>query len=248
MSPTTPRRVHVSRELLANPDRAQYGDGLKSDVREIAFGTDLRPRMSTGVDHAYEPWMHPATERKRRDVRHPDRLLAEWGVHHLHLCTSPHPKLSGCKARSRHVLFAVFHRDDAYLIDVYDHESNGRGGTPTTARTRGRMAVTGSTRPSPPRQTMYAGWVGGWVGLGVGRLAQGRMDGTIDNHGNGVIGVPLFGGRRDPRFRASCRSAWLTQPSPTCPSLQPLRSADRVAGPSAASMRESAAADATPVR
>ena len=122
---TTPRRVHVSRELLANPVRAQYGDGLRSAVREIAFGTDLRPRMSTGVDHAYEPWMHPAIERKRRDGRHLDRLLAEWGVHHLHLRTSPHPKLSGFKARSRHVLFAVFRGDSAYLIDLYDHESDG---------------------------------------------------------------------------------------------------------------------------
>ncbi len=36
-------------------------------------------------------------------------------------------------------------------------------------------------------QTMYSDWVGGWVGLGVGRLVQGWMDGTIDNHGIGVI-------------------------------------------------------------
>lgn len=37
------------------------------------------------------------------------------------------------------------------------------------------------------RQTMYSDWVNGWVGLGVGRLVQGWLDGSIENHGIGVI-------------------------------------------------------------
>lgn len=37
------------------------------------------------------------------------------------------------------------------------------------------------------RQTMYSDWVNGWVGLGVGRLVQGWLDGSIENNGIGVI-------------------------------------------------------------
>jgi hypothetical protein len=121
----SPRRVHVSRELLSNPSRAQYGDGLAAILREIAEGGDLRPRMSTGVAHAYSmpvPWM---LARKQRDPRHVDRLLADWGIHHLHLRNAPHARQPDFLARSPHVLFAAFLSDNAYLIDLREHESDG---------------------------------------------------------------------------------------------------------------------------
>src|SRR3954454_8339067 len=54
-----------------------------------------------------------------------DRLLADWGLHHLHLKTGPHPKLAGFTDRSDHLLFAAFMPDDAYLIDLVRHESDG---------------------------------------------------------------------------------------------------------------------------
>ncbi len=123
-----PRRVHVSREMLANPARMGYGEGLAAVLREIANGNDLRPRMSTAVEHAYAPWIPPsifARRRPRPDERHIDRLLADWGLHHLHLKNAPHPTCAGFVDRSRQVLFVAFMPEDAYLVDVAAHESHG---------------------------------------------------------------------------------------------------------------------------
>lgn len=120
-----PRRVHVSPELLANPERLAYGDGLAAALREIANGDDLRPRMSTAIEHAYEPFVPPLLARRRPPERHVDRLLADWGLHHLHLGNQPHRKRREFIERSRHVLFVAFKMDDAYLVSVTEHESDG---------------------------------------------------------------------------------------------------------------------------
>lgn len=119
-----PRRVHISRELLANPDRARYGDGLADMLREIANGDDLRPRMSTAIGGAYTPNVPPFLARRRHE-RHMDRLLADWGLHHLHLYSEAHRTRQGFLRRSSHVLFVAFLPDDAYLVDLALHESDG---------------------------------------------------------------------------------------------------------------------------
>jgi hypothetical protein len=80
-----PRRVHIAPELLANPDRLTYGDGLAAILRDIARGDDLRPRMSTLVEQAYTPWEPRLLLRRPGRQPHVDRLLADWGLHHLHL-------------------------------------------------------------------------------------------------------------------------------------------------------------------
>ena len=120
-----PRRVHISRELLANPDRKPYGDGLAAVLREVANGSDLRPRMSTAIEHAYTQWVPPLLARRRPRERHVDRLLADWGLHHLHLGDEPHGKHPAFVKRTPHVLFVAFKPDDAYLVDVAEHESDG---------------------------------------------------------------------------------------------------------------------------
>lgn len=119
-----PRRVHVSHELLANPDRAGYGDGFAAVVREFALGDELRPRMSTAIEHAYAPRGSPLLARRRRG-RHLDRLLADWGIHHLHLHSEPHRKRPEFTRRSPHVLLSAIRPHDAYLIDIRAHESDG---------------------------------------------------------------------------------------------------------------------------
>jgi len=118
------RRVHVSHELLANPDRAGYGDGLAAVVRDIALGNNLRRRMSTAIEHAYAPHGAPLLARRRR-LRHLDRLLADWGIHHLHLHSEPHRTRPAFTRRSPHVLLAAIRPHDAYLIDIRAHESDG---------------------------------------------------------------------------------------------------------------------------
>jgi hypothetical protein len=120
-----PRRVHISPELLANPERRPYGDGLAAAVREIAAGDDLRPRMSTAIEQAYELFVPPLLARRRPRERHVDRLLADWGLHHLHLGHKPHRRQTGFIERSPHVLFAALKPDDAYLVDLAEHESDG---------------------------------------------------------------------------------------------------------------------------
>jgi hypothetical protein len=120
-----PRHVHISRELLANPDRARYGDGLADLLREIANGDDLRPRTSTAIEAAYTPDVPQLLARRRRHERHTDRLLADWGLHHLHLYSEPHRTRQGFLRRSPHVLFVAFLPDDAYLVDLAPHESDG---------------------------------------------------------------------------------------------------------------------------
>ena len=118
------RSVHVSADLLANPARGRYADGLAAVVRDIAHGADLRPRMSTGIDHSYA-FKPPAMLTRRRSGRHHDRLLADWGIHHLHLANAPHRSRPEFLARTHHVLLAAFVRADAFLIDLRPHESDG---------------------------------------------------------------------------------------------------------------------------
>jgi hypothetical protein len=120
-----PRRVHISPELLSNPDRIEYSDGLSDVLCEIANGDDLRPRVSTSVEYAYAPHVHPALARRRRDGRHIDRVLADWGLHHLHLRTEQHRSQTGFLRRSDHVLFVAFKPHDAYLVDLARHERDG---------------------------------------------------------------------------------------------------------------------------
>ncbi len=119
-----PRTVHLSTELLASPDRNAYSNGLAATVREISSGVDLRPRLSTAVAHAYKMGAPPLLAR-RRGARHRDRLLADWGIHHLHLSSDPHPRLRGFLRRTPHVLLTAFYGDIAYLIDLRPHESDG---------------------------------------------------------------------------------------------------------------------------
>ena len=123
--PARPRRVHISSDLLDNDDRLTYSDGLKAALDDIAHGHDLRPRASTAVGHAYTPSTPPLLARGRSSQRHVDRLLADWGLHHLHLGTTPHPKRPEFVSRTRHVLFVAFKPDDAYLVDIAEHESDG---------------------------------------------------------------------------------------------------------------------------
>jgi len=121
---TMPRRVHLSAELLANPQRVQYGDGLAAVIRDIARGADLRPRMSTAIDHAYDIEPPPFLAR-RPSGRHHDRLLAEWGIHHMHLSTVRHRRRPEFAKRSGQVLLVAFVDGEAYLIDLRPHEAHG---------------------------------------------------------------------------------------------------------------------------
>jgi hypothetical protein len=112
-----PRRVHVARELdvATSPDPR----ALKGLMKKIELGEDLTAYLSSRVQNRLG--RRTAGRRVKRDR---DRLLAEWGIHHLHVC----PETSGGKGRSgrnRDVLLAIFRPADAYLIGFYPHPADG---------------------------------------------------------------------------------------------------------------------------
>ena len=87
--------------------------GVVNDiVRAIEAGEDLTPRLSRGVKTAYEPKpMRDKRLHRRRDL---DLLIADWGVHHLHLGTTV--CADGFVERGDDLLFAAFGDDTAYLL------------------------------------------------------------------------------------------------------------------------------------
>lgn len=108
--PVRPRRVHESPTLTC-PDGVRAG--YEEVVRKVRAGEDLRPHLSRNLE--------------KRDFN--DLLLNDWGIHHLHLGTEIEE--DGFVKRTKHILFARFERDDAYLIDIKEH---GPGADPWTDR------------------------------------------------------------------------------------------------------------------
>jgi hypothetical protein len=112
-----PRTPHQSAELQANPKRSQYADALDEIMRRISAGGDLMPFLSRGIKTPYEPIT--VRKAKMHQRKHRDLLLADWGIHHLHLSTTI--EHDGFVKRTRDLLFAIFASDDAYLLDIYGH-------------------------------------------------------------------------------------------------------------------------------
>jgi hypothetical protein len=109
-----PRTVVISRELQESAALQEYSDALTALGQKIEAGEDLTPNLSTRIHQPFENIEAPSLE--HRTDR--DSMLAEWGLHHLHLSK----KLRGGAARrGNDVLFAAFTSDTAYLIDIRAH-------------------------------------------------------------------------------------------------------------------------------
>lgn len=111
---TAPRRCHSSAELLADPKAAQRRDDLDALIATIEAGEDLGPHLSRRVWTGHDPNAPSLAAREDRDL-----LLADWGVHHLHLTPTHGDDL----------LFAVFRPNNAYLIGLYSHRDWARRST-----------------------------------------------------------------------------------------------------------------------
>jgi hypothetical protein len=79
--------------------------GLAAAAAEMQAGRDMRPRLSRSL--------------KDRDFD--DKMLNDWGIHHLHLGIAV--EADGFVARTPDVLFVMIRPDDAYLLDVRGHRS-----------------------------------------------------------------------------------------------------------------------------
>lgn len=105
------RVVHLSTLLRGSQACEDNRQVIDEIVADLTAGVDVVPRLSKAA-HA------PAVQRGSKIVlQGPDRLLAEWGIHHLHLGAVR----DGWAARTRDLLFAVIRPDDAYLLVVLPH-------------------------------------------------------------------------------------------------------------------------------
>jgi len=114
-----PRRVYLSAAFKANTVTAQRQADLDALIAKIEKGEDLKPHLSKRVEIALEPSNKRLNRRKDLDL-----MLIEWEVHHLHI--SQQMQSDGFVARGNPLLFAVFHRAEAYLLDIMTHQDFNR--------------------------------------------------------------------------------------------------------------------------
>jgi hypothetical protein len=113
-----PREVHRSRRLSDNAKLTEHRGAFDAIVSKIEGGEDLVPHLSKRVAVAYDPPGQNQRNQHRHDL---DLLVADWGIHHLHLSATI--QADGFVARTGDLLFARFTETAAYLIDVLPHNS-----------------------------------------------------------------------------------------------------------------------------
>jgi hypothetical protein len=99
---TRPRRIWTADDFQCPRD---YTAGWEALQKKIRSGDDLSPHLSRG----------------HSSLKALDGLLNEWGVHHLHLGTTPSSDGSGRIERTGPVLFARITDDDFHAISVCLH-------------------------------------------------------------------------------------------------------------------------------
>lgn len=113
-----PRRVRRSAELEGSPKSEEHARALEAIEAKVAQGDDLNPHLSSRI--ALPVGGENSEPLARRSDR--DLLLAEWGIHHLHLSTEMGK--GGFTKRTGDVLFAVFRNSDAYLLGIFEHPAH----------------------------------------------------------------------------------------------------------------------------
>lgn len=97
-----PRRVHRSNEFVCPPELLT---GFNQLVDVLEQGQDITPYLSKQVDN----------------ISAIDGMFNDWGVLHLHLGDRPDARDGRFIARTGPLLFLYLVKDDAYLINVYEH-------------------------------------------------------------------------------------------------------------------------------
>lgn len=107
------RTVHISTELVAKnrPEVQELAD-------KIEKGDDLTPHLSRRIDTIFVANPKQPELGRRADI---DLLLNDWGIFHLHI--SQILESDGYVKGGRELLMAIFKRNDAYLLDLLDHDS-----------------------------------------------------------------------------------------------------------------------------
>jgi hypothetical protein len=108
-----PRTVYISREL-----QAKNRPEVIVIAEKIRKGEDLTPHLSERIETVLLANPKDSGLRHREDL---DLLLNEWAIHHLHISTVL--KTNGFVKRRSELLFATFRKNDAYLIELLDHDA-----------------------------------------------------------------------------------------------------------------------------
>jgi hypothetical protein len=119
MISAVPRIIHEAKALISNPlsSDPRYKPGLDAIRQKIVQGDDLTGHLSKRITKGYRPSQTDQMNLNRRPDL--DLMLSDWGVHHLHI--SENIESDGFVERTGPLIFAVFHRDAAYLIDIFEH-------------------------------------------------------------------------------------------------------------------------------
>lgn len=115
--PPQPRSVHWSNELRSSPEVETYCEALDVLERKVEDGKDLTPHLSSLVHRPFDNVDAPVLE--HRTDR--DALLADWGIHHLHLSSR---LKKGVAVRGDDVLLAMFTEHDAFFVSIRPHPKN----------------------------------------------------------------------------------------------------------------------------
>jgi hypothetical protein len=105
------RAVFESKEMRESDKRRENQAVIECLSAKLATGESINAFLSSSVQRIPRPRQGKVVPR--------DQLLAEWGIHHLHL--SDHIAGDGFVKRTDDVLFAIFKDDAAYLIGIYGH-------------------------------------------------------------------------------------------------------------------------------
>lgn len=109
-----PRKIFASNKFPMTLDN-EVEKALHHLETLILSGEDLNPYQSKGLI------FHNDTSGSRRQLR-TDLLWADWGIHHLHLTTTPIEFRKYFSERSKWLLFCIVGDDFFGLIDIREHD------------------------------------------------------------------------------------------------------------------------------
>jgi hypothetical protein len=100
--------VHVSPELLAQSEYSTYRTGIAEIIELLEKGESITHCLS----------------KRSADIYSADRLLAYWGINHLHPVVGRRGG-SFTRARARHLLYFRVDGDNMYFVDLLPHPPKG---------------------------------------------------------------------------------------------------------------------------
>lgn len=98
-------RVEVSPEVLHSVHLPAHHDGVKKVIKDARKGHSLRGYQTTRLDNPNDN----------------DMMLSDWGIHHLHLGTAPHPSKPKYVARTGPLLYVMAVENSLLLLDLLAH-------------------------------------------------------------------------------------------------------------------------------